>query len=83
MHHLFDHVGEPAKWLEVGMPNDLEFIDAQDDYLFNPIEWGVEDITTCSTPSRAPQVCDGPRLIPRIRAQDQAPDHNAALIGPP
>ncbi|THW54096.1 hypothetical protein D6D25_03744 [Aureobasidium pullulans] len=65
------------------MPNDLEFIDAQDDYLFNPIEWGVEDITTCSTPSRAPQVCDGPRLIPRIRAQDQAPDHNAALIGPP
>ncbi|KAH0369237.1 hypothetical protein KCU65_g3455, partial [Aureobasidium melanogenum] len=50
---------------------DAESVEAYGD-VSGSSEWGLEDITTSKEPSRASQICSGPRLIPKIRMQDQA-----------
>ncbi|CAD0098595.1 unnamed protein product [Aureobasidium mustum] len=57
---------------------DAESVEVYGD-VSDTIEWGLEDVTTSKEPSRTSQICSGPRLIPKIRMQDQAPEASAFL----
>lgn len=51
---------------------DTESLEADTDDLFDLVAWDVEEIVASRKPPRTSQICDGPRLLPRIRDQDQA-----------
>lgn len=57
---------------------DAESVEVYGD-VSDTIGWGLEDVTTSKEPSRTSQICSGPRLIPKIRMQDQAPEASAFL----
>lgn len=79
MSDLFDASGDSSlSWPEIDFTVDAGSVDAYVD-VFNSIEWGVEDVTTSKEPSRSSQICSGPRLIPKIRTQDQALEASAVL----
>lgn len=65
-------------WPNIDFTMDAESVEAYGD-VSDSIEWGLEDITTNKEPSRTSQICSGPRLIPKIRMQDQALEASAFL----
>lgn len=79
MSDLLDALGDSSlSWPEIDFTMDAESVDAYVD-VFDSIEWGLEDLTTNKEPSRTSQICSGPRLIPKIRMQDQALEASAFL----
>jgi hypothetical protein len=59
---------------ESDFPLDTESLEANINDLFDLVAWDVEEIVASRKPPRTSQICNGPRLLPRIRDQDQALD---------
>ncbi|KAK6003731.1 hypothetical protein QM012_009502 [Aureobasidium pullulans] len=79
MREFSDASGDSTlSWPGTGFIRDAEpvqpYVDVSDS-----IEWGVQDGATSKKSSRTSQICSGPRLIPKIRMQDQALEASAVL----
>ncbi|KAI4761553.1 hypothetical protein E4T52_06362 [Aureobasidium sp. EXF-3400] len=59
---------------ESDFSQDTESLEANTDDLFDLVAWDVEETAARRKPPRTSQICNGPRLLPRIRDQDQALD---------
>jgi hypothetical protein len=81
MSGFLDVVGDTELWSQTDFTQgsdftlDVESIESHIDGLFDTAQWDVEDTAVIKEPPRTirrkSRVCNGPRLLPKIRLQDQ------------
>jgi hypothetical protein len=81
MSGFLDVVGDTELWSQTDSTQgsnftlDVESIESHIDGLFDTVGWNVEDTAAIEEPPRTirrrTRICNGPRLLPKIRDQDQ------------